>query len=403
MDKIYYFDNAATTFPKSENVKKAMIEVIQQGYGNAGRGSYKMAAESVKIQDRLREKLLERSGSQNGGHVVLTSGATIAFNMLLGGIRLNAESTVYVSPFEHNAVIRVLYAKQKHIKFAIKELPITDDGLMIDLEKTEYEFLMQAPDLVCVSNISNVTGYILPIDEICHLAKSSNKKAITVVDGCQAMGLISKPLLNNTSIDYYVFAGHKTLYGPFGIGGFICNTLFSEEILRNRHFYQPYLCGGTGSDSLNMDMNTDEPEMLEIGSMDILAVAGLLAALEGNPEELDINSDYGYKKEKEHTERLVSMLREIDGVHLYIPNDIEKHISIVSFNIDGYTCQEVGMIFDEDYHIAVRTGYHCAPLVHRYLKDNVFNGTVRASIGRYTTEEELEYFVQAVKELAEEG
>ena len=103
MDKIYYFDNAATTFPKPEYVKAAMIEAIENGYGNAGRGSYKLASDSVQIQDRLRGKILEKSGSQSAAHVILTSGATIAFNILLGGIRLTEESVVYVSPFEHNA------------------------------------------------------------------------------------------------------------------------------------------------------------------------------------------------------------------------------------------------------------------------------------------------------------
>lgn len=399
MDKIYYFDNAATTFPKPEYVKAAMIEAIENGYGNAGRGSYKLASDSVQVQDRLRKKILEKSGSQSAAHVILTSGATIAINMLLGGIRLTEESVVYVSPFEHNAVIRVLHSKHKKIPFIIKELPLSENGWCIDLEKAEYEFLMNPPDLICISNISNVTGYILPVADICQLAKSKNEKVITVVDGCQAMGLIPKPLLNNPHIDYYIFAGHKTLYGPFGIGGIICNTIYSEKLLRSPELYEPYLCGGTGSDSLNKNMKTDLPEMLETGSMDMLAAKGLLAALEGQKDDVR----KCFIKEKQQTEYLTEMLMNIDGVKLYAPDDRENHISIVSFNVAGYTCQEIGMILDEDYNIAVRTGYHCAPLIHTYLKDNEYNGTVRASIGRYTTREELDYFVQAVKELAEEG
>lgn len=405
MDKIYYFDNAATTFPKPDKVIEAVTVAMKTGCVNVGRGSYDMAAAAARDIDRLRKKILECSGSTKGGNVVLTPSATIAFNMLLGGINLKKGSIVYVSPFEHNAVMRVLYAKQQKEQIIIRELPVDKDSLLIDMDRIEYEFSRYVPDMVCISHISNVTGYILPIKGICESAKKNNKYAVTVVDGCQALGLILRPLLNNNAVDYYVFAGHKTLYGPFGIGGIICHSAYSVDIIKNRESYVPYIYGGTGMDSLNMDMVQDSPEMLESGSIDIVAAKGLLAAidifLQGNFLHENFLKEI-FMKEKIRTEKLTEGLREIEGVHLYIPKNRDKHISIVSFNVEGYSSQETGMILNDDYRIAVRTGYHCAPLIHNYLKDEKFHGTVRASVGRYTTDDQIRYFVNAVREIAQE-
>ncbi|MDE5780413.1 MAG: aminotransferase class V-fold PLP-dependent enzyme [Lachnospiraceae bacterium] len=410
MDEVYYFDNAATTFPKPDKVIEAVTEAMKNGCVNVGRGSYDMAADAARDIDRLRERILEYSGSTKCGNVVLTPSATIAFNLLLGGINLKKGSIVYVSPFEHNAVMRVLHAKQQKEEIIIRELPIDKYSLLIDMDRIEYEFSRYVPDMVCISHISNVTGYILPIREICESAKKNNEYAVTVVDGCQALGLISRPLLNNNAVDYYVFAGHKTLYGPFGIGGIICHSAYSVDIIKNRESYVPYICGGTGMDSLNMDMVQDSPEMLESGSIDIVAAKGLLAAIEIFFQEIppkenllkEIFLKEIFLKEKIKTEKLTEGLQEIDEVHLYIPKNRDEHISIVSFNVEGYSSQETGMILNDDYMIAVRTGYHCAPLIHNYLKDEMFNGTVRASVGRYTTDEQIRYFVNAVREIAQE-
>lgn len=393
MDKVFYFDNAATTFPKPERVTAAVRDTMENGCVNAGRGSYTMAMEAAGRIIALRERILAYAGSLKGGNVVLAPSATIAFNMLLGGIRLGRGDVVYVSPFEHNAVMRVLYAKSIREGFEIRELPLDKNTLSIDLDKTMYEFSRHIPDMVCMSHVSNVTGYILPIRQICSYAKESNEDAITIVDGCQALGLMPKPLADNGTVDFYVFAGHKTLYGPFGIGGFICHSPYSTDIIKNRDAYQPYIFGGTGTDSLNMGMLQDAPEMLEAGSIDIAAVNGLLAAMEDN-------NDY-FHEEKMKTQKLAGGLEETSGVYMYLPTNMNEHINIVSFNVEGYSSSEAGMILNDEYNIAVRTGYHCAPLIHNYLGDKAFLGTVRASIGRHTTEEEIRYFINAVREIAQ--
>lgn len=394
MDKVHYFDNAATTYPKPREVAQAMQKALLYGCANAGRGSYDMSVNAYKDTMILRDKLLEMAGSSDGSSVILTPSATIAFNMLLGGMHLSKESVVYVSPFEHNAVMRVLYGLQQKVKYTIKQLPVDKKTLVPDMDRIEYEFCRQKPVLVCITHVSNVTGYMFPFKDVFSIAKKYNSSAVTVCDGCQALGLIEKPLYGDDVTDYYIFAGHKTLYGPFGIGGIICSTPYSVSILKDKEKYTPYICGGTGSDSLNMEMPQESPDMLEAGSINILAVEGLLAALNVYKEH--------FVQEKEMTDKLAGGLENIPGVRLYLPWDRDRHISIVSFNIEGYRSSETGTILNDEYGIAVRTGYHCVPLVHDYLKDGDYYGTVRASVGRYTTDAEISYFLNAIEEISQD-
>ena len=246
--------------------------------------------------------------------------------------------------------------------------------------------MREKPDLVVMSHVSNVTGYILPVEEIAASAKEY--EAIVVVDGAQALGLV--PIsLKNSPIDFYVFAGHKTLYGPFGIGGFIYHSKY-----RLKHM----IARGTGSDSLNLEMPEEGTVGYEPGSPNIVAIAGLHASLEERMTYLKENADYFLDREKEMTEYLIRQLKKIFGVTLYLPEHLENHAGIVSFNVEGYQAGEVGMILDQDYHVAVRTGYQCAPLIHsKYLGSESYLGVVRASIGRFTTKEEIDVLVDAVR------
>lgn len=393
MEHTIYLDNAATTFPKPECVYENMDKINRSLAVNAGRGSYALAQKAVNTIDKVREELLEIANASQVAEVVLTPSATIAFNQIIGGMELKESDVVYVSPFEHNAVIRTLHLKQQNCGFTVLELPLkTGDGIEIDMEKMEYLFAKNPPSCVFLSHVSNVTGYVLPVGKIAEAAKVY--QADVIVDASQSLGLVPVEFLA-WNLDYLVFAGHKTLYGPFGIGGFF--------IKHGKHL-QPYLAGGTGSDSLNPAMPTEAPAAYEAGSPDIVAAGGLLAALEelkayGNGNYNSAIESYA-KKEKQLSKKLVEELLKIPGVTLYLPKQ-EAHIGIVAFNVRGYRSADIGMILDEDYGIAVRTGYHCAPLVHKALQDESYAGVVRASVGRFTTEEEICALVEAVEEIVE--
>lgn len=385
-DSIIYLDNGATTFQKPSQVYEAVDTANRYLAVNAGRGSYtlaKIASEGIGL---LRQELIRMIQAPAQVEVVFAPSATCALNQIIGGMTLKEKDVVYVSPFEHNAVMRTLYHKQETCGFSIQQLPLTMEKMEIDLQKCEYLFQQKPPTCVFVTHVSNVTGYILPVERILTLAKEcTEQKAKVVVDGSQALGLIPVDY-RKLPFDAYVFAGHKTLYAPFGIAGFYKARGFCLE---------PFLCGGTGSDSLNLHMPQGN---LEPGSYNIPAIAGLYAAVEFIKKT---GVDALYQHEKHMTERMIQGLQGILGVRLYLPKDLSSHVGIVSFSVEGYLAQQVGMLLDEDYHIAVRTGYHCAPLIHEYLEDMHRGGTVRASVSYFTTEQEIQRFIEAVREIAE--
>ena len=386
--ELIYLDNAATTYEKPEEVYEAVNMVNRYLSVNAGRGSYELARFAVEGMDRLREKILELVQGNVYGEVVFAPSATIAMNQIIGGLHLREGDRIYVSPFEHNAVVRTLFFQQKKCGFLIEELPLDVDKLEIDLEKSEYLFRENPPTHVFLSQVSNVTGYILPVEEIFRLTKEITKgKGIVVVDGAQSVGLIEWDY-DRLPVDFLVFAGHKTLYGPFGIAGYIKTR---EQKL------ETYLAGGTGSNSLDLDMPKDIAG-LEPGSPNITAVAGLYAGVKFL-EEKSVREVFDY--EKQRTQELISGLSKVEGVKLYLPRNLERHIGIVSFTAEPYLSNDLGMILDEDYHVAVRTGYHCVPLMHKYLNDIEYGGTVRASVSCFTTKEQVERFLDAVRECVE--
>jgi cysteine desulfurase family protein len=377
-----YLDNAATTFPKPESVYVAMDKANRELGINAGRGSYKLAREASELIADTKRRLRDLVHADIDSAVVFSPSITVALNQVIHGIGFNKNSIVYVSPYEHNAVARTIHNVSKKIGFKVKLLPI-DSGYEIDLDKAKYEFSKEKPSVVICTHVSNVTGYILPIEEIFREAKKY--EAICVLDSAQSLGLV--PIdVRNINVDILAFAGHKTLYGPFGIGGFI--NVSGIEL-------EEYITGGTGSDSLNLDMPNGMEAKYEASSCNIIAVAGLNAAL------TDICAEKCMVHERELTDYLINELQGNPKIKLFLPGNREQHVGIVSFIYEGMNSDDVGMILDEDYDIAVRTGYHCAPYIHDYLKDKSTLGTVRVGIGQFSTKEDIDALVRALKEIDE--
>lgn len=375
-----YLDNAATTFPKPERVYTALETANRELSFNAGRGSYKAARAASAIIDDTKNRLLSLFHATGYADIVFTPSVTHALNQVLNGLDLTGNSVIYVSPYEHNAVARTVYQLSVNSGASVKMLPLTKD-LQIDLEKAKYQFSINSPSVVILNALSNVTGYILPVAEIFLMAKEYG--AITVLDAAQAAGLIDldMPALN---ADVLCFAGHKTLMGPFGIGGFL---------IKHGITLKKVLTGGTGSTSLTLDMPEEAPGRYEASSTNVVAIAGLNASLKG----LDINEHR--KTLRELTEYLLEALNGIPSVNLMGTFDTDKTLGIVSFVVEGYQSDEVGIILDDEYDIAVRTGYHCAPYIHDYLGDKPYHGTIRIGIGQFNTKEDIDALISAIKSL----
>ena len=152
------------------------------------------------------------------------------------------------------------------------------------------------------------------------------------------------------------------------------------------------LTGGTGSDSLNLEMPSNKESRYEPGSPNIVAIAGLNAALKA------INTQKLYEVETELTTYLVHRLKDINGIKLYAPNE-KNHISVVSFSFSSMNSDVAGEILDEDFGIAVRTGYHCAPYIHKYLGDIESMGTVRIGLGQFNTKDDIDSLIEAIMEM----
>lgn len=375
-----YLDNAATTFPKPERVYTALETANRELSFNAGRGSYKAARAASAIIDDTKNLLLSLFHATGYADIVFTPSVTHALNQVLNGLDLTGNSVIYVSPYEHNAVARTVYQLSVNSGASVKMLPLTKD-LQIDLEKAKYQFSINSPSVVILNALSNVTGYILPVAEIFLMAREYG--AITVLDAAQAAGLIDldMPALN---ADVLCFAGHKTLMGPFGIGGFL---------IKHGITLKKVLTGGTGSSSLTLDMPEEAPGRYEASSTNVVAIAGLNASLKG----LDINEHR--KTLRELTEYLLEALNGIPSVNLMGTFDTDKTLGIVSFVVEGYQSDEVGIILDDEYDIAVRTGYHCAPYIHDYLGDKPYHGTIRIGIGQFNTKEDIDALISAIKSL----
>lgn len=380
-----YLDNAATTFPKPDCVYDQVNTVQRTIAVNVGRGGYRTASEAMKIVDETRTLLAQLVGATGPDKVVFTPSATIAANEIIAGLDWNEFRNVYVTPFEHNAIARPLFSKCHALGIQMRQIPFHRQSHQLDIDELQRQFAVNPPDFVFLNHISNVTGTVVPIEEIAQIARSYG--AVVIADGSQSVGLV--PInLKQSAIDYLIFAGHKNIYASWGIGGFVCNSSYPLK---------PAIAGGTGSDSLNLRMADTVPNGFESGSPNIIAIASMHASLRWL-RSVSLEAIAAHKDRL--MERLILGLTQC-GAQLYLPQNGAGHTSVLSFNVPGYEPSEVGVILGEDFDIAVRTGYHCAPFVHDFLETKECHGTVRASLGYFNTEADVDALINAVKDLIE--
>lgn len=385
-----YFDNAATTFPKPKCVYDFMDGFYRERGGNAGRGSHALSMSAGKLISETR-KLLQKILHCQNKEIVFAPTATIALNMILQGLLASAPlsnqiRTVYISPFEHNAVTRVLHHFEQNGSIKVNVLPI-QSNLSYDFAEIESLFKKEKPDLLVMSHASNVVGLVQPAEKLCALAKKFG--CVTVLDMAQTAGLVDLNVGLET-IDFAVFAGHKTLYGPTGISGFAMKAGFDLP---------PVLFGGTGYESANQEMPLDIPQRYEMGTLNISGIAGLYAATEWI---LETGVETLWKKEQEHRKRLLEIFGNYDFVKVVgstaLTNHEEfQHVGIVSCLIEGLPSDTAASVFSER-NIAVRSGLQCAPLAHKTL-GTFPAGTVRFSTGYFTGEEDFGELERAMEYL----
>ena len=370
-DHIAYFDNAATTFPKPDCVYDFADSFYRNSGGNIGRGGNELAARAGTIAHKAKDNLRALYGCE-ASEVVFSSSATDALNRILFGLGLGEGDVVYISPFEHNAVTRPLNHLKKSAGVELRVLPFDERTLLPDFPAIENAFEKEQPRLVVLTHASNVCGAVVPVLDICKLAKRFD--ATTVIDMSQTAGLL--PLeLSSYAVDFAVFAGHKTLYGPFGLGGFIC---------KRGTRLNPVFFGGNGINSIEQDMPQNIVQMEEVGSQNTYAIAGLKASTDWILSE---GMTSVREREDAARDQLLSLLRSYSCVHVVADSMTCERIGVVSALFDGFSPDEVETILN-NYGVAVRSGIQCSPYAHRFL-GTLPAGTVRFSVGAFTSDEDF--------------
>lgn len=378
--KIAYFDNAATTFIKPKEVHNFMHEFYAANSVNIGRGNHNLLIDAQQVILETRRMLLSLFRATSEYTVVLTSSATEALNIIIQGQNWKSGQNVYISPFEHNAVYRTVKFIEREKGIKIHELAVDRTTLQFSLDQINRQFSDNKPDFVIITHVSNVCGNIAPIQEIGMLAKDYG--AIYAVDCAQSAGLLETDIVKSCA-DYMVFAGHKTLYGPFGCSGFMC---------KKHPQIKPLIYGGTGIDSSNELMPNDVPTRYEAGSYNILSIAGLHAALTWRKT---IGNDAIRKQEEKNFSSLFDILSK--DANIEILGEPQTATSIVSCKFKDLPADVVEHILSQK-GIIVRSGLHCAPVAHKFL-GTYPEGTVRFSVSYFTNDNDFDLLQQALYEI----
>ncbi len=378
-----YLDNSATSFPKPDVVYDFMTNFYRKHGVNPGRSGFDAAVETEEIVFNTRKLLTELfHGGGDPNRLTFSYNATDSLNIVLQGLAEKGKHVI-TTMLEHNSVLRPLYCMQQQGIIDVTYIPFNKDGY-VDPDDIKKAIRPNTKFVACTHS-SNVIGTIQPLKEIGKICKDNG--LIFVVDGSQGAGSVPLDMVD-CGIDVYVFTGHKCLMGPTGIGG----SYVREGIdIRQTRF------GGTGVRSAVKTHLEEYPYRLEAGTINLLGIAGLNAGVKWIKEQGIENI---HQREIMLWDKLRKGLQSIEGVTTYCANSIENQNPVLSFNIKGFDAGDVGTMLDVDYDIACRTGLQCAPRVHEQIGTIDIHGTVRLSVGAFTTDAEIDTAINAVKEIA---
>ena len=363
-----YLDNGATSFYKPSEVSKAMLHAMRT-CANPGRGGYQASMEAAKVVYECREMVADFFDCDLE-QVIFTSNCTHGLNIAIRSM-VRPGSRVVVSGFEHNAVMRPLYELKADILVAGRKLFDHADTLSM------FEgYLRQGVDLVVTTHVSNVFGYILPIEQISELCKKYNVPLI--LDAAQSAG--SLPIsFKKLGVSFIAMPGHKGLLGPQGTGILLCDDVA-----------KPLIYGGTGSNSIAKTMPENLPERLEAGTLNVPGIAGLHAGIVWlKKKEISTIESRKIKECRYCVAKLKGM-----GIAVFSG---EHQSGTFSFIPPDGDCENIAYRLARR-SIAVRSGLHCAPLAHESA-GTLHTGTVRVSFGIDSHRMQSNMFVETVKQL----
>ncbi|MGL6065528.1 MAG: aminotransferase class V-fold PLP-dependent enzyme [Cetobacterium sp.] len=370
--KIYYCDNSATSSPKPESVYKMVDMAVREYNANPGRAGHRKAIEVGKKIYEVREKVANFFGVKNSLNVAFTANATESLNFAIKGT-IPENSHVITTNFEHNSVLRPLFYMQDE-----KNVELSFINTYEEIEKN----ITLKTKAVVINHISNVNGTIQDVKKIGEICKKYG--ILFILDASQSAGYIDIDM-ERDNIDILCVTGHKSLFGIQGIGA-IC--------LKDKVKIEPLLEGGTGSFSKLRRQPKEMPEVLEAGTLNTPGIMSLGAGI-------DFISEVGIHKIKNHEDNLIK--RFIEGIESIEKIKVYKSFTknqgpVISLNIEGIDSGDLATILDEEFGILVRPGFHCAPLAHKAI-GSYDTGTVRFSFGFFNSEEDIDYALEALKNI----
>ncbi len=375
-----YFDNAATTLHKPPEVIEAVVHAMTTS-GNASRGTHTGSLAASRTVYETRKKIADFFHCSRADHVIFTSNSTEALNIAICGT-LGKGDHIISTDLEHNSVLRPLYHLEEQ-GASLTFLSANKKGC-IDYDDFKRSIKPNTKAIVC-THASNLTGNVLDIERIGHIAKAHN--LLFIVDASQSAGCIEINM-ETMNIDILCFTGHKGLLGPQGTGGLCIHE--SVEI-------RPFKRGGSGIHSYEKGQPQAYPARLEAGTLNSHGIAGLCAAINYiNTITIPVIA----KKEQELLWHFYKGICNIPEIHIYGDFDTKERAAILSLNIEGYDSGTVSDVLSQEYDIATRPGAHCAPRMHQAL-GTTETGAVRFSFSSFNTMEEVETAIRALKELVE--
>jgi cysteine desulfurase family protein len=379
--RIIYLDNAATTFPKPREVLSEMLEAYGRMGVSPGRGSYDLATQAADTVYQVRKQVCEFFGGDDPERVIFGYNATDALNTIIQGL-VTPGCHVVSSRLEHNSVLRPLNELRTQRIVNYNLVPFDSQGF---IDPQDVATAIRADTkFVILTHASNVLGTLQPVKEIGLICR--DRGIPLILDVTQSAGII--PIdMESLGVDAVAFTGHKALMGPTGIGGLV---------LRRGLEVRPTRFGGTGVDSSTLLQTDTYPHRLEAGTINLLGIIGLSAGIRFVVQQGMVAT---HRHEMALLKRLRDGLAALEPVKIYCADNLDNHVPVLLATMEGMDAQDFGDILDGDFHIAVRSGLHCAPLVHLHLGTSP-SGGVRFSPGRFTTPQDIDVVIDAIRTIS---
>ncbi len=377
-----YFNNAATSWPKPEIVYESVDECFRK-LNSPDRSTSRSGERSSDLLGSSRGDVAEFFGIRDPQRLAFVPSCTYGLNAAIWGQSWQVGDVALMSGLEHHAVSRPIRRVARECGVLFETIPFSFNS-PIDLKFVEQRLRSRRVRLLACTMASNVTGHVLPVWELGQLCRKYG--TCLLIDAAQSAGVL--PIdVEEIQADIMVFAGHKSLFGPPGVGG-----LFVRDGVSLNEF----AVGGTSLDTESHDAAADFPTAFEVGTHNLMAIVGLTAGVRWLRQTgVQVIAQH----ERELTTYFVDRVQDLPGTTVYGPVETAERTGVVSITIQGIKPSVVSEHLSAEHNIATRSGYHCAPLAHETIGTLPGNGTTRFSFGYFNMRDEIDLAVESIGKL----